>query len=101
MKHELLKEQEVVSVTGSNHPPAYIGSNSSGADWDGKDPDFTILISQNAVAFDYIETMKIDLIEGRAFSKEFTTDTANAFLVNEEVVKIMGVESAVNKRFKF
>ena len=60
-----------------------------------------MLISFNAVDFDYIETMKIDLVEGRSFAKEFATDTATAFMVNEEVVKIMGIESAVNQRFEF
>jgi putative ABC transport system permease protein len=99
LKHELLKGEKV--VTGTNHTPTQIGSNSSGADWDGKDPDYTVLISFNAVDFDYVETMKIDLVEGRSFAREFATDTATAFLVNEEVVKIMGVESAVNQRFKF
>ncbi len=101
LKHELLKDQNVLNVTGTNSPPTNIGSNSSGGDWDGKDPDLNVLISFGAVEFDYVETMKIDLIEGRSFSKEFTTDTSSAFLVNEEVVKIMGVESAVNKRFDF
>ena len=101
LKNELLKGPEVLNVTGTNHTPSHIGSNSSGGDWDGKDPESHVLISFNAVDFEYIETMKIDLVEGRSFSKEFTTDTATAFMVNEEVVKIMGVESAVDKRFEF
>jgi putative ABC transport system permease protein len=45
--------------------------------------------------------MKIPMAEGRPFSKAFSTDTSRAFLVNEEVVKVMGVASAVGKRFKF
>ncbi len=53
------------------------------------------------MGMEFHEAMKIDLVEGRSFAKEFATDTATAFLVNEEVVKIMGVESAVNQRFEF
>lgn len=101
LKNELVKDEKVVNVTGTNHSPTHIGSNSSGADWDGKDPNLNVLISFNAVGFDYVETMKIDLVEGRSFSKSFATDTSSAFMVNEELVKIMGVESAVNKRFSF
>ena len=78
-----------------------IGSNSGGADWDGKDPDLNVLISFNVIDFDYIETMKIEMADGRAPSVEFATDTSSAFIVNEEVVKIMGVESAVGQRFSF
>jgi ABC-type antimicrobial peptide transport system permease subunit len=101
VKQELLKEQKILNVTGTNHPPHNIGSNTSNFNWDGKDPDYSILISVNAVAHDYVETMKIDLVEGRSFSKEFTSDTASAFMVNEELVKIMGLKSAVNQRLSY
>jgi putative ABC transport system permease protein len=57
LKHELLKGEQVVNVTGTEHTPTHISSNSSGADWDGKDPDYTVLISFNAVDFDYVETI--------------------------------------------
>ena len=101
LKSELIKDERVVNVTGTNHSPTHIGSNSGGADWEGKDPNLNVLISFNAVGFDYVETMKIDLVEGRSFSKSFATDTSSAFMVNEELVRIMGVESAVNKQFSF
>jgi putative ABC transport system permease protein len=46
-----------------------------------------------------VETMKIELAEGRSFSKTYATDTSTAVMVNEEVVKLMGVTSAVGKRY--
>jgi ABC-type antimicrobial peptide transport system permease subunit len=101
LKQEMLKDQKVVNVSGTNFYPTNIGSNSSGAEWDGKDPELRVLISFGSVDFDYIETMKIDLVEGRSFSKEFSTDTSSAFLVNEEVAKIMGKPSVVNESFSF
>jgi ABC-type antimicrobial peptide transport system permease subunit len=55
----------------------------------------------NLVDFDFTETMKIEILEGRPFSKDFPSDTAKSFLVNEELVKLMGVESAVGKSFSF
>lgn len=101
LKHELLKDQKVVEVSGTNFFPVRIGSNSSGADWDGKDPEYRVLISMGHVGYDYVKTMKIDLLEGRSFSKDFTTDNTSAFLVNEEVAKIMGKKSVVGERFSF
>jgi ABC-type antimicrobial peptide transport system permease subunit len=100
LKDDLLKKDLVINVTGTGHTPTHIGSNTGGVDWDGKDPDFKLLVSMNSVDFDYVETMKIDLVEGRSFSKSFSTDTASAYMVNEELVKIMGITSAVNKRFE-
>lgn len=101
LKHELLKDQKVANVSGTNFYPTSIGSNSSGGEWDGKDPELRVLISFGSVGYNYVETMKIDLAEGRSFSKEFATDNSSAFLVNQEVAKIMGKESVVGQRFSF
>ena len=101
LKQELVKDPKVLNVTGTGHSPSHIGSNTSGFDWPGKDPNYSILVSVNAVGYDYPETMEIDMIEGRSFSQQFTTDTANAFMVNEEMVRIMGMESAVNQRLSY
>jgi ABC-type antimicrobial peptide transport system permease subunit len=101
LKQELLKEGSVLQVSGTGHTPSRIGSNTSGFDWPGKDPDYSILISVNAVGFDYVETMKIEMLEGRSFSPQFSSDTADAFMVNEEMLKIMGMESAVNQPLSY
>ena len=101
LKEALKRDPRVVNVAGTGHPPTNIGSNSGGADWDGKDPEMTVLISQNRVDFDYIETMKMEMAGGRSFSKDFSTDTSTAFIINEELQRIMGEESAVNKRLEF
>jgi putative ABC transport system permease protein len=102
-KDELLRDPRILNVTASQHPPTSIGSNSWGADWDGRNPEQRVLISQSCVDFDYTETMKIDLVAGRPFSRSFSTDAGRAFLVNEEVPKAMGLDaaSAVGKRFNF
>jgi putative ABC transport system permease protein len=101
LKTELKKESSILGVTASTHLPTNIGSNSGGADWDGKDPDLSVLIGMSSVDFDYIETLKIDMAEGRSFSKEFPADTKTSFIINEEVAKLMGKESVVGERFSF
>ena len=101
LKNKLKNNSRILGVTASFDNPSNLGSNSSGADWDGKDPQQELTIGFNFVDFDFIETMKIELAEGRSFSREFATDTTEAFLVNEQVVKLMGEESAVGKRFTF
>jgi ABC-type antimicrobial peptide transport system permease subunit len=99
LKQELKKSDKIVNVTGTRHYPIWIGSNTSGVDWDGKDPDFEVLVSIGSVDFDYVETMKIELLEGRSFSKFFSTDTSNAFMINEVMMNIMGGQTVVNHRF--
>ncbi len=103
LKDRLLKDSRIQGVTATQQEPTSISSNSGGADWDGKSPEQRVLISFTFVDYDYTETMKIDLVAGRPFSRTFTTDTGKAFLVNEEVPKAMGLDpaSAVGKRFSF
>ncbi|RYG02931.1 MAG: FtsX-like permease family protein, partial [Chitinophagaceae bacterium] len=55
------------------------------------------------VDFDYISTLGLKMIAGRAFSKEFGTDTTKAMIINEAAVKMFGYKSpqeAIGRRFK-
>jgi ABC-type antimicrobial peptide transport system permease subunit len=105
LKSELLKESLIEGVTAARSNPVRIGSNSGGADWEGRDPEKRVLIGTNAIDYDYLTTMKMELKSGRDFSREyvsdFAVDTTGNFLVNEEVVKIMGVDDAIGKSFSF
>jgi ABC-type antimicrobial peptide transport system permease subunit len=101
LKTELVKDSRILGVTGVFQLPSYNSGNSGGADWDGKDPEQQVLIGINVVDFDFIETLKIEMAEGRSFSREFSSDLSTSFIVNEEVAKIMEKESVVGERFSF
>ena len=101
LKTELIKDSHIMNVTATGQLPSQIGSNSGGAEWDGKDPNFSTLIGFNFVDFDFIETLKIKMKEGRSFSKEYSSDQKTAFIINEEVAQLMGKESVVGERFSF
>ncbi|MCK4758904.1 MAG: ABC transporter permease, partial [Candidatus Aminicenantes bacterium] len=102
LKTELDRDPKILGVTGAFQLPGFNYGNAGGADWDGKDPNQEVLIGINAVDFDFIETLKIEMAEGRSFSKEFTSDaSSNSFIVNEEVAKLMEKDSVVGERFSF
>jgi ABC-type antimicrobial peptide transport system permease subunit len=104
LKRELQKEDLIQSVTASGHNPVMMGSNSGGARWEGKDPDQNILIGTNGIDYDYLKTMKMEIVSGRDFSRDFADqihDTTGNFLVNEEVVKAMNIGDPVGKGFHF
>jgi len=100
-KEKLRGDADILNVSGSWLWPAYIGADSGGAEWEGKDPELDIRVCFNVVDFDYVETMKIEMVEGRGFAKTFTSDSSGAFLINEKLLRIMGKESAINERFNF
>ncbi|NQU27868.1 MAG: ABC transporter permease, partial [Candidatus Marinimicrobia bacterium] len=105
LKAELNQVPQVLGVSASSHRPTNIGSNSSGVDWGEKDPALELTVGMSSVDFDYIETMGITMVEGRAFSKEFPTDLATddniAFIINETLAQIMDKESIINENLHF
>ena len=97
-KDQLLKDSRIIRITGARQRPTAFGSKISGVDWVGKDPDSQISLGYTSVDYDFVETMQIELKEGRPFSKNIVTDASNAFLVNEEVAYLMGGNSVIGKR---
>ncbi len=101
LKDELVRDKHVLGVSGSGHLPSHIGSNSGGARWEGKDPEQTVLIGTNAVDFDFVETLGIDMAEGRSFSRDFPADQSKTFIVNQVVADLMGKDGVVGEPFSF
>ncbi len=52
-----------------------------------------------AADYDYIPTLGMELVEGRNFSREVLTDTAQSVLVNESMVKRMSWDQPIGKKF--
>ncbi len=103
LKERLLQDPKIQGVTGTHATPTMIGTKGFGASWDGQDPHQRDLITCAFVDYDYTQTMKIELAAGRTFSRQFRSDETGAFLVNEVVTKLMGLDpaAAVGKRFAF
>ncbi len=100
LKQALIQNPQILNVTGTSQLPTYIGSNSGGAQWEGKDPELQILIGFNAVDFDFTETLKIEMAEGRSFDKEYSADHSKSWIVNEEVAKLMDKDSVIGEQFR-
>jgi putative ABC transport system permease protein len=101
LREQLKKAPGVLAVAAASDLPCAIGSNSSGVGWEGKDPEQVVLVGMCGVDYDYLDVMKIELVEGRGFSREFPTDATGAFVVNEEVRKLMGKQAVAGEAFSF
>jgi len=99
-KSKLLQNPNVKSVSRSSHLPFYVGSNSGGLGWLGKDSDDDVLIGFERADYDYTETMQMQMVDGRFFEKGFSIDTS-AVVVNESAIKTMGMEDPVGKWISF
>lgn len=105
IRGELERNPLIESYSASWLNPVYIGSNSSGVNWEGKDPDLDVLFSFNAVDYDMFETMKYEVVDGRGFSRNYpgdmAADTLANFVINEELARIMGADDPVGRWFRF
>ncbi|UCC39281.1 MAG: ABC transporter permease [Candidatus Aminicenantes bacterium] len=95
IKSEMLLNPSIMKVTRTFQIPSY-NRFSSDAEWEGKNPSQKILFNISIVDPDYLDTMKLKLIEGRNFSWDLSTDTSN-YILNEEAVNQMGIDSPVGK----
>jgi ABC-type antimicrobial peptide transport system permease subunit len=101
LKQELGKGPNVVAVSASFALPTRNFNSPGSPDWEGRPEDKEIYMNVDFVDFDYFETLGIDMAEGRTFSRDFATDVEQAYIVNEELVRQMGMEAPVGKRFAF
>jgi len=59
----------------------------------------SLLVNFLNIDNDYLQTLNLEIKEGRGFSKEFPSDTADAIILNETAVKQLGVpEPAVGQQ---
>ena len=103
VKNELAAHPNVISAAACFNAP--IGESNGFAISvfpDGKDAGAKFVINMNIIDFDFIDSFGLEIIAGRNFSKEFTSDYEKAFIVNEAALKDLDYaspEDAIGKKF--
>lgn len=100
IKNELRRHPAIRNVFLSSSEPgdgfmfgAFLPEGSS----DGK----VMTLKNIAVDENYLPTLKIPLVAGRNFSKEFATDTSDALIINETAVRQFGWKDPIGKSIKW
>ena len=99
-KNRIKQEPSVMEVSRSSSIPFYVGSNTGGLQWMGKENDDDVLIGFTRADHDYVETMQMELVDGRFFEEGYGTDTS-AVVLNENAIKTMGMEDPIGKWISF
>jgi putative ABC transport system permease protein len=94
-RDQLLQIQGIDKVGFSQQVP---GTNfNNNAFFNDEDPEKkTYLLGQAQVSLDFPQALGVQLLEGRFFSREYSTDSL-AVLVNEATVKSLGLKDPVGK----
>jgi putative ABC transport system permease protein len=98
---ELKKHNQILSVTGmedilgANH-------NTRSVVVEGMFDNQPFWYPAFLVRYDFIETFDIPVVEGRAFSRDFPSDTSEAIMINESMARHLGWtnEEAIGKAIR-
>jgi putative ABC transport system permease protein len=98
-KYELFKDEAgslpgIQAITKMKESPTVIGHTKGDISWPGKAPGNSPF-SDAMVDYDFVKTMKLELLDGRDFSKQFA-DSAN-YLINEAAAKKIGYSKPVGQ----
>ena len=94
LKEIVLQHPDVVSVTASSTIPGREAPSNYPIVPEGTPDENSSSIPTLAVDHDFVETFKLELAAGRAFSKAFPSDTAEAILLNETALRKLGWAAA-------
>lgn len=82
--------QGAIAQSGDN-------SNTSGLDWQGRNPESDLVFAIKTVDYNLIETLGIKMAEGRSFSPDFGAEN-EGLIFNETAIKAMGITDPIGKK---
>jgi putative ABC transport system permease protein len=94
-RENLLRYSTIKSVTSSNGTPG-MGSST----WGYSLPEQKIenqSMNTMIIDFDYVKTYGLEIVEGRNISSEFSTDSSDAYLVNETAVHDLMIDNPIGR----
>lgn len=100
LKNEVLQQPGVQSISRIDQLPTNIENGTGGVVWTGKDPDNRTQFTQASVGYDFVKSMKIKMLAGRDYSKDFSSDSAG-YLVNEAALKVIGYKDPIGQPLTF
>jgi putative ABC transport system permease protein len=88
-KQKLLQDPRVVSISSSGYLPAGNTYNNNFMIYADNNSDQLVKTLRYDVDYNYIQTLGMEMANGRNFSKSFGTDSS-AIIINEETAKAFG-----------
>jgi putative ABC transport system permease protein len=97
-KDEVLKLPGVRSATISGFLPVPSSRNDNPFFPEGEINNNKAVAMQNwSVDYDYINTLGMEILQGRNFSKQFATDS-NGIIINETAARLFGYQNPIGKK---
>jgi putative ABC transport system permease protein len=97
-KNAISNHAAVLGVTCASGTPGSGSSNASNYVLDTPDGKKEIYIQTIYTDFDFVDTFGLKILEGRNFSKEFSSDRGKTYILNETAARQLGWDSPVGKQ---
>ncbi|MCP4723548.1 MAG: FtsX-like permease family protein [bacterium] len=94
-KNTLLQNENILNSSYTNNVPGESLGN-TGIVPEGFSKNETFLLWNLFIDFDFMKTMQIEFVDGRDFSREFSTD-AKSVIINETAAEIIGWDNPLGK----
>jgi len=101
IKSEWLSHSNIQGVTLTDIAPYRWMSNAGfgDVDWEGK-TNQQVKMVMVSVDYDYLDTIGLKMAQGRFFSREYSTDASDAYVVNQAAVRAMEMDDPIGKKLK-
>jgi len=96
---EIRRIPGVVNASSAGHSFLGRNNNTSGLEWEGKNPEDRILFENVGTNYGLIETLGVELIAGRTYSEDYGTDTTK-IIFNEAAIRVMNLKDPIGKRIR-
>ena len=100
LKNELLASGYVTHFTQSSAPLTEVWNENDGFSWEGMDAGFNPMFCTFFVNHSYGETIDWNIIQGRDFSSEFSSDSSG-MIINEAALAYMQLDEPINKKVRW
>ena len=98
VKNSLLSHSDVLSAAALSNFPWKSGFYGFPGHADGMPEDIEMNLPILLVDHDFVKTFEMEILNGRDFSKDFSTDRSHAVIVNETAVESFGWDSGLRKK---
>jgi len=96
--NEIEQHPGVVQASGaSSVPPTLLGNNIH-VHREGTSPEESVLLKLITVDAGYFETLDIDVIGGRTFSRDYGADSGESIVISESAARVLALEEPVGTR---
>jgi putative ABC transport system permease protein len=101
IKTEWLSHSNILGVTLTDIAPYRWMSNAGYGDvhWEGK-TNQQVKMVMTSVDYDYLDTFGLKMTQGRFFSKQYSTDASDAYVVNQAAVRAMEMDDPIGKELR-